>query len=106
MDPRPVGCLLDVEGSAQDVPQETVESGFIGGRGFVGGRIGSARPGSPVKNGNFVGVRAKGERLVGGGFSASMLPSSPGYPRLCSSRTVREPSEHMKSLITSVSVEN
>ena len=59
--------------------------------GFVGGRVGSARPGSPVKNMGYIGVRAKGERLVGGGFSASMLPSSPNYPRLCSSRTVREP---------------
>jgi hypothetical protein len=82
-DIRPIGCLLEVEDS-QDVFQET------GGRGFLGGRIGSARPGSPVRNSGFVGVRAKGERLVGGGFSASMVPSSPDYPRLCSSRTRRE----------------
>ena len=83
-DTRPVGCLLEVR-EMEDLLQETG-----GGRGFVGGRIGSARPGSPVKNVSFTNVRSKGERLVGGGFSASMLPSSPDYPRLCSSRTMRE----------------
>ena len=47
----------------------------MGRAGFAGGRVGSDRNGSPPKNSGFMGVRAKGERLVGGGFSAASPPT-------------------------------
>lgn len=87
---RPIGCLLGVE-ELHDLSssRETGDSGFVGGRGLTGGCVSSARPGGspPVKNSGFMGVRVKGERLVGGGFYAFMPPSSQDYPRLCISRT-------------------